>query len=50
VYFTNDDRYSGEHPNMGKLVELFVEEENARIGEFNREVQKKIEAELKAYN
>lgn len=35
---------------MGKLVELFVEEENARIGEFNREVQKKIEAELKAYN
>jgi hypothetical protein len=35
---------------MYKLVELFVEEENARIGEYNREVQKKIEADFKAFN
>ena len=35
---------------MSKLVELFVEEENARIGDYNRTVEKKIEAEFKAYN
>ena len=50
VYFTNDDRYSGKHPGMAKLVELFVEEENARIGEHNRELQKRIEADFKTYN
>jgi len=50
LYYTAGEIYSAQHPGMSKLVEMFLEQENAKIGEYNRELLKKSEAEAKLYD
>jgi hypothetical protein len=50
IYCNEDQEYSSCHPALLKLMGIFVEEENIKIGEYNREVQKKLDAEAKSYN
>lgn len=39
-YVDEDGNRQKEHPNLEKLIEVFIEEENAKIAEYNRQVQK----------
>lgn len=50
IYYNVNEKYSGTHPGLDGLVEIFVEEENVRIGEHNRMVQKRIDEDAKIYN
>lgn len=50
IYYHVDEKYSGTHPGLYKLIEIFVEEENVRIGEHNRLAQKRFEEDAKMYN
>jgi hypothetical protein len=48
-YVDSDGNRQKEHPNLQKLIEVFVEEENTRIAEYNRSVQKEWSQDKKKY-
>ena len=35
-----DGNRQSRHPNIEKLIEIFIEDKNAKIAEYNRQVQK----------
>lgn len=50
TYVDEDGNRQYQHPNLKKLIEVFVDEENARIADYNRGVQKEWKLDEEKYS
>ena len=50
TYIDEDGKRQEEHPNLQKLIEVFIEKENTKIGEYNRSVQKEWKMDTEKYS
>jgi len=48
-YIDEDGKRQKEHPNLDKLIEEFIDNENTQIGEYNRGVQKEWKQDAAKY-
>mmetsp|Transcript_19461 Transcript_19461/g.17244 ORF Transcript_19461/g.17244 Transcript_19461/m.17244 type:complete len:187 (+) Transcript_19461:364-924(+) len=49
TYVDDNGNRQEEHPNQKKLIEVFIEKENTKIGEYNRGVQKEWKQDKEKY-
>lgn len=49
MYLNYDGIVQQEHPNLEAIIKQFVDEQNAQIGDYNREVQKEWRNDLNKY-
>jgi hypothetical protein len=49
LYLNYDGITQEEHPNLEAIIKAYVDEQNAEIGEYNREVQKEWRNDLSKY-
>jgi flagellar biosynthesis GTPase FlhF len=50
TYIDDDGKRQYQHPNLKKLTDMFIEEENSRIADYNRGVQKEWKLDEEKYS